>query len=107
MAVNIGFAPLRFSRIYPFKLKKLNHKIVVMLSLFWALPILENLKCDESEYVRKSVANNLSDISKDNPEIVLDLLAKWQGEVSERLTKHALRTLLKKRRPARFKAHWH
>ncbi|MBP7710601.1 MAG: DNA alkylation repair protein [Rickettsiales bacterium] len=60
------------------------------------LPILENLKCDESEYVRKSVANNLNDISKDNPEVVLELLAKWQGEVSERLTIHALRTLLKK-----------
>ena len=60
------------------------------------LPILENLKCDESEYVRKSVANNLNDISKDHPEILLQLLSKWQGEVSERLTKHALRGLLKK-----------
>lgn len=60
------------------------------------LPILENLKCDESEYVQKSVANNLNDISKDHPEILLQLLTKWQGEVSERLTKHALRGLLKK-----------
>ena len=60
------------------------------------LPILENLKNDESEYVRKSVANNLNDISKDHQEVVLQLLAKWRGEVSDRLIKHALRTLLKK-----------
>jgi 3-methyladenine DNA glycosylase AlkC len=61
------------------------------------LPILENLKFDESVYVRKSVANNLNDISKDNPDLVLDLLQKWQHEkVSESLIKHALRGLLKK-----------
>jgi 3-methyladenine DNA glycosylase AlkC len=34
------------------------------------LPILENLKEDESLFVRKSVANNLNDILKDNYEIV-------------------------------------
>lgn len=61
------------------------------------LPILENLKYDESEYVKKSISNNLNDISKDNPQIILDLLTKWQKEkVSERLVTHALRTLLKK-----------
>ena len=31
-------------------------------------PVLEKLKDDESDYVRKSVANNLNDISKDHPE---------------------------------------
>ncbi len=61
------------------------------------LPILENLKNDNSEYVRKSVANNLNDISKDHPQLVLDLMKKWQKEqVSESLIKHGLRTLLKK-----------
>lgn len=40
------------------------------------LPILEKLKDDESEYVRRSVANNLNDISKDNPEILLELAEK-------------------------------
>lgn len=67
------------------------------------LSILENLKNDESEYVRKSVANNLNDISKDHPEIILQLLSKWQGKVSERLTKHALRGLLKKGDQRAFK----
>jgi 3-methyladenine DNA glycosylase AlkC len=35
------------------------------------LPILNNLKQDSSEIVRRSVANNLNDISKDNPEFVI------------------------------------
>ena len=61
------------------------------------LPILENLKNDESAYVRKSVANNLNDISKDNPEIILKILTKWNEEnVDKSLIRHALRTLLKK-----------
>ncbi|MES2960848.1 MAG: DNA alkylation repair protein [Pseudomonadota bacterium] len=60
------------------------------------LPILENLKNDESAYVKKSVANNLNDISKDNPEIVLKILTKWDQEnVDKPLIRHALRTLLK------------
>lgn len=60
------------------------------------LPILENLKFDKSEYVRRSLANNFNDISKDNPELVLQILHRWKNEmVSEKLIKHALRTLLK------------
>jgi len=61
------------------------------------LPILENLKYDESPYVLKSVANNLNDISKDHADLVLNLLKRWKREgVKENLIKHALRTLLKK-----------
>ena len=62
------------------------------------LEILENLKDDPELYVRKSVANNINDISKDHPEIVLDIAKKWIGK-SERtdwIIKHGLRTLLKK-----------
>lgn len=62
------------------------------------LPILETLKDDESEYVRRSVANNLNDISKDHPSLVLEIAERWFGENKNRdkLVKHALRTLLKK-----------
>ena len=41
------------------------------------LTILKILMRDESEYVRRSVANNLNDISKDNPELVLDWAQQW------------------------------
>lgn len=60
-------------------------------------PVLENLKNDPSEYVRRSVANNLNDIAKDNPEIVIKLARKWKGKTTEtdKLVKHACRTLLK------------
>lgn len=61
------------------------------------IPILENLKNDDSEFVRRSVANNLNDISKDNPETVINIVKNWQGETTETdwLIKHASRTLLK------------
>jgi len=59
--------------------------------------ILENLKNDESEFVRRSVANNLNDISKDNPETMFDLCSSWYGNSGETdwIIKHACRTLLK------------
>jgi 3-methyladenine DNA glycosylase AlkC len=61
------------------------------------LPILESLKRDSSDSVRRSVANNLNDISKDNPEFVISLVKKWQGagNKTDALIKHACRTLLK------------
>lgn len=61
------------------------------------LPVLENLKNDAFEIVRKSVANNLNDIAKDHPQTVIDLARKWQGESknTDRLIKHGCRTLLK------------
>jgi 3-methyladenine DNA glycosylase AlkC len=43
------------------------------------LAVLELLKDDPSLYVRKSVANNLNDISKDNPETVLAVAKRWKG----------------------------
>jgi len=61
------------------------------------LPILENLKNDESLYVRKSVANHLNDISKNHPKLVLDICKKWHGtsKNTDWIVKHALRSLLK------------
>lgn len=62
------------------------------------LEFLEALKDDRELYVRRSVANNLNDIAKDHPDIVVELLQSWNPKASkemEWLTKHALRTLVK------------
>lgn len=65
------------------------------------VPILETLKRDESEYVRRSVANNLNDIAKDHPEQVLRIARAWYGEHpdTDRIVRHACRTLLKRGEP--------
>lgn len=62
------------------------------------LEIIEILKNDKSKYVQKSVANNLNDISKDNPHLVIDFVAKNLGITKDLdwICKHASRTLLKK-----------
>jgi len=61
------------------------------------IPILEKLKDDKSEFVRKSAANNLNDISKDHPDLVLKLCKAWQGKSkrTDWIIKHACRTMLK------------
>jgi 3-methyladenine DNA glycosylase AlkC len=62
------------------------------------LPVLENLKQDVSETVRRSVANNLNDIAKDHPELVIEIASKWTGlsEETDWLIRHGSRTLLKR-----------
>jgi 3-methyladenine DNA glycosylase AlkC len=60
--------------------------------------ILEKLNADESLYVRRSVANNLNDISKDNPDWVITLCKKWKEKKDSKtdwIIKHALRSLIK------------
>ena len=63
-----------------------------------ALEIIELLKNDKNLYVQKSVANNLNDISKDNPNLVIDFVKQNIGKTKELdwICKHASRTLLKK-----------
>lgn len=66
------------------------------------LALLEQLKDDEDEYVRRSVANNLNDIAKDHPDLVADLAARWMEGADrnrQRLVRHALRTLVKQGHP--------
>ena len=62
------------------------------------LPILERLRADPSEYVRRSVANNLNDIARTHPDLVLDVATRWRGESrdTDRLVKHACRGLLRR-----------
>ena len=62
------------------------------------LDILLGLFEDDSEYVRRSVANNLNDISKDHPEKIVKITKQYlgQSENTDKLLKHACRTLLKR-----------
>ena len=62
------------------------------------LPLLEDLKDDSSEYVRRSVANSLNDIAKDHPDLIAALAARWLKGASKeraRLVRHACRSLVK------------
>lgn len=62
------------------------------------LDLLEKLKDDPSEYVRRSVANSLNDIAKDHPQQVVKTCRAWnKGASGQRksLIRHGLRTLVK------------
>jgi len=65
------------------------------------VPILEKLKCDDSLYVRKSIANNLNDIAKDHPELVISLAQTWIGKDAKTdwIIRHGCRTLIKQSSP--------
>ncbi len=63
------------------------------------LALLEKLKADDSLYVRKAVANNLNDISKDHPGLVIKTATIWQKNKNKHtdwIIKHACRTLIKR-----------
>jgi 3-methyladenine DNA glycosylase AlkC len=63
-----------------------------------SLRLLELLKDDPSEYVRRSVANHLGDLAKDHPERAVEVARQWAQDASrERLwiVKHGLRMLVK------------
>lgn len=45
------------------------------------LALLERLKDDPELYVRRSVANNLNDIAKDHPALLIDVCRRWLDEV--------------------------
>ncbi|MGH1372143.1 MAG: hypothetical protein ACRBBW_08925 [Cellvibrionaceae bacterium] len=69
------------------------------------LPWLETLKNDNSLYVRRSVANHLNDISKDHPQVVIELCQSWYPTANDEvkwLIKHALRSLIKSGQPEVF-----
>ena len=62
------------------------------------LALLEKLKDDPAEYVRRSVSNHLNDITKDHPQLVIQTCARWWADGSpERrwIVQRALRTLVK------------
>lgn len=66
------------------------------------LELLERLRADPSEYVRRSVANNLNDIGKDHPALLVRVAKAWMKDATperERLVRHALRSAVKRGEP--------
>ena len=64
-----------------------------------SIPILEKLKDDKNLYVRRSVANHVGDIAKDNLDIAFQLCISWLPNSSKELKwviRHALRHPAKK-----------
>lgn len=70
-----------------------------------ALPILDILFSDSTRFVTRSVANHLNDLAKINPAWVLSSLKKWKAldrqtdAELDYMTRHSLRTLVKKGHP--------
>ena len=63
------------------------------------IELLELLKDDPDLYVRRSVANNLNDIGKDHPDVLVAVAQRWlQGATDERrwIVNHALRSAVKR-----------
>jgi 3-methyladenine DNA glycosylase AlkC len=69
------------------------------------IPVLERLKADPSLYVRKSVANNLNDIAKDHPSVVLETARRWKGvgPHTDWIIRQGCRTLIRKADPDAMK----
>lgn len=62
--------------------------------------VLHNLKSDPENYVQKSVANNLNDLIKEDPDAAHAIIKGWQadnpGPETRWIIKHALRNVQKK-----------
>ncbi|MFT4937725.1 MAG: 3-methyladenine DNA glycosylase AlkC [Paraglaciecola sp.] len=66
------------------------------------IALLELLKDDPELYVRRSVANNLNDIGKDNVGVLVDTAQRWLQNASEQrrwIIRHALRSAIKRAEP--------
>lgn len=62
------------------------------------VPLLDRLREDDSEYVRRSVANHVNDIATDHPAAAVALLSRWRSEGGthvEKVLRHGLRGLLR------------
>lgn len=65
-------------------------------------PIVDALYTDESDFVRRSVANHVNDLSRDAPDLAADIVAGWLSRPdahTPRTARHTLRTLIKHGHP--------
>lgn len=67
--------------------------------------LLEKLKDDPEEYVRRSVANHLNDISRIDKKLMLRTVSKWdlKNKETKWVVRHATRFLLKEGEPKALK----
>ncbi len=67
------------------------------------IELLDQLYNDPNLMVRRSVANSINDIAKDNPDVAVATLARWQaadaGPETAWVVRHGLRTLIKQEHP--------
>lgn len=69
------------------------------------IALLDSLVDDPSDYVRRSVANNLNDISKDHPDLVIATCRRWLSEkiaARQWIVQRATRSLVKSGHPKVF-----
>lgn len=67
------------------------------------LEVLGALRNDPSLYVRRSVANHLNDLAKDDPDRIIPLMQEWKDDASAEtlwIIRHAMRNHLKAGTPA-------
>lgn len=66
------------------------------------VPVLDALHRDDSEYVRRSVANHLNDLSRGHADLAVATARRWldaPAPTTGRLVRHGLRTLVKRGHP--------
>jgi 3-methyladenine DNA glycosylase AlkC len=69
-----------------------------------SVALLDRLHDDPSEYVRRSVANHLNDISRDHPDLAVTMARRWAATGSDRtawVIRHGVRTVTKLGHPMR------
>lgn len=77
----------------------------VSLDVKTPLVLLDQLHADPTRYVTRSVANHLNDITKQDPDLVMDRLDIWRDDARQTdkeldwITAHALRGLIKAGHP--------
>ncbi len=73
----------------------------VKLPATTVIQVLDSLHADPTRYVTRSVANTVNDLSRDDPELVIKTLKRWQKSGQQNrdelnwMVRHALRTLVK------------